>query len=438
MSNPPQEETAAVAHAGDPFSFRALAVELVALLVTTARLLRTHWFAVLVLALVGVTAHLYLQDLSILAGRLGAVPGLLTLTLVPFATLLTTVAILLVLRRRARSRSMARDLIAALGSVLVPFLVVYESGGGLTEDRRVYALAGVWDDIGRMDIDDVDGTTRLAEATSPLVLAIVAIALVLRRLGSQVVERDSLWPDQDAPVRMGLRVVVGYFELVWIVLGASVVTYAMGEARGWWHARVIARAFAAWWDSVALSLPSLGGAVSWLVAAGGVLLAGAITAVVVPLAWLTIGLVIYGIRTSELVSMADVSARAPFAQRIASRVEDPRVARAWTRISQPQGRFGMLIGGLGLMIRSGWAPLGAYCLLYLLLTFVPYLVWGVFRAITPWLDAVAWNAWWAPLTAASDILVMALTATLLAATADRLLARLGAPTALRLRERPVR
>ncbi|UFU03705.1 hypothetical protein LQF12_03605 [Ruania suaedae] len=427
-----------VAHAGDPFSFRALVVELVALLATTVRLLRTHGFTVLVLALVGVTVRLYLQDLSVLAGRLGAVPGMLTLTLVPFATLLTTVAILLVLRRRARSRSVVRDLIAALGSVLVPFLVVYESGGGLREDGRTYSLAGLEDDFARMDIGDVDGTARLADATSPIVLAIVVVALVLRRIGSQLVERDSLWHDQEAPVRMSLRIVVGYFELVWIVLGAGVIGYLVNGVNGWWHSRVIARAVGAWWDGVTLVLPSLGGVVSWLIGAGGAVLAGAVTAIVVPLAWLTIGLVIYGVRTSELVSAADLSARVPFSGRFTDRAQDPRVARAWERMSQPEGRFGMLMAGLGLMVRSGWAPLAAYSLLYLLLTFVPYAVWGLFRAIVPWMDGLAWNAWWEPLTIASDIATMVLTATLLAATADRLLARLGAPTALRLPARPVR
>lgn len=95
----------------------------------------------------------------------------------------------------------------------------------------------------------------------------------------------------------------------------------------------------------------------------------------------------------------------------------------------------MLVGGIGLMVRSGWAPLAAFCLLYMALTGVPYLVWGAFRAVLPTLDVAGWNAWWDPLYRTAEVLTLLLTATLLAAASDRLLARLGAPSALRLPDR---
>ncbi|UFU07062.1 hypothetical protein [Ruania halotolerans] len=439
MPTPAAPDTGAVARAGDPFTFRALGVELLALIVTTAALLRRHWLPALVLALVGVTAHLYLRDLSVVVGRLGPVPGMLTLTLVPFSTLLSTVAILLVLRRRERSRNLVRDLIAALGSVLVPFLVVYESGEGLKDDLRYYGYEGVSDDIARLGLDGDFQSDRVVDGSSAVVLVITAVALLLRLVGTRLSERESLWSDRDSPWRMALRIVIGYFELVWIVIGAYALGYYVASASGWWHSRVIGRAAGAWWDSIDLSFPAVSGLVAGLVSAGDTLLAAAATAVLVPLAWLTMGMVVYGVRTSEAVSVTDVAAsRLPFARRVATRADDPRVRRAWERVSEPEGRFGMLVGGIGLMIRSGWAPLAAFCLLYMLLAAVPYLVWGVFRAITPDLDLSGWNAWWAPLYQTADVLTLLLTATLLAAAADRLLARLGAPTALRLPERPIR
>src|SRR5690625_4846094 len=145
------------------------------------RLLRVQWLPLLVIAVAGVAAHGYLQQLAIVLGRLGAVPGLLGLALVPFSTLLSLVGMLLVLRQRVGSRTVGRDLLAAIGSVLLPVLVVYQSGGGLTDDMRYHMRNGFFDDLNRLGLGGISGTPRIPEATSVTVLGIVAVAVAAGR-----------------------------------------------------------------------------------------------------------------------------------------------------------------------------------------------------------------------------------------------------------------
>ncbi|WP_147915804.1 hypothetical protein [Ruania zhangjianzhongii] len=421
-----------------PLSAVTLWAESRAVVGSVLRLLRMQWLALLVIAIAGVAAHAYLSELAIILGRFGAVPGLLGLALVPFSTLLTLIGMLLVLRRRVQSRTVGRDLIAALGGVLLPFLVVYQSGrgGGLTEDMRSYMLAGFWDDVDRLGIENLTGTPRIPEATSLVVLSIVAVALVLRVIAERLAERDSLWRDQEDPRRMALQVVAGYCELVWIVLGAFVVTYLVSGLAGWWRTRAVVHGVDTWWQGVSVQLPALAEGVGAFVSGVDAVIGAVGTMLVVPLAWLLVGVLIYGIRARDVVTLDGLpGAQRPLMTRVAATVQDPRVLRSWLRITEPKGRFGMLVGAIGMISRAGWALISVYCLLYVLITLVPYLVWGVARALLPGLDMTGWRAWEVTISSAAEVLTLVLSAALLAAASDRLLHRFGAPTGLRLVQR---
>lgn len=421
-----------------PLSAVTLWAESRAVLLSVLRLLRMQWLALLVIAIAGVAAHAYLSQLAIVLGRFGAVPGLLGLALVPFSTLLTLIGMLLVLRRRVASRTVGRDLIAALGGVLLPFLVVYQSsrGGGLTEDMRSYMLAGFWDDVNRLGIENLTGTPRIPEATSLVVLGIVAVALTVRVIAERLAERDSLWRDQEDPRRMALQVVAGYCELVWIVLGAFVVTYLVGGLAGWWRTRAVVHGVDTSWQEVSERLPTLAEGVGAFFSGIDAVIGAGGTMLVVPLSWLLVGVLIYGIRARDVVTLDGLPGRERLLMsRVAATVQDPRVLRSWQRITEPKGRFGMLVGAIGMISRAGWALISVYCLLYVLITLVPFLVWGVARALLPGLDMTGWRAWEVTIASAAEVLTMVLSAALLAATSDRLLHRFGAPTGLRLVQR---
>lgn len=415
---------------------RGLWREARSLVSTMFRLLRVQWLPLLVIAIAGVTAHAYLRELAIVLGRFGAVPGLLGLALVPFSTLLTLIGMLLVLRRRVASRTVGRDLIAALGGVLLPFLVVYQSGGGLTDDMRYHMRNGFFDDLNRLGVEGISGTPRIPEATSVVVLAIVAVALLLRTVADRLAEKDSLWREEDDPRRMVVQVAGGYCELVWIVLGAFVVTYVVGSIADWWSTRAIVHEVGTWWQGLSVDLPSFTGVIDGAISGIEALAAAAGTVLLVPLAWLLVGILIYGIRASELVRLDGLTAsRRRFVAGVAATASDPRVQRSWRRISEPKGRFGVLLGAIGMLSRAGWSMISVYCLLYVLTTLTSYLVWALLRAALPMLDLAAWQSWGDTIDAVAEVARLLLSTALLAAAADRLLHRFGAPSGLRQQSR---
>src|SRR5690606_2719287 len=95
------------------------------LLRTAWRLLTAHWWQLLAIATCAYVLHHYLIQAAVRVGRAGAVPGLLVFSLVPLVPLVATVLMLLVLRERHQSSGGLASFIAAIGSVLIPFLVVY-------------------------------------------------------------------------------------------------------------------------------------------------------------------------------------------------------------------------------------------------------------------------------------------------------------------------
>lgn len=411
----------------------------VALLAKSGRLFAAHWWELLAVAALAFVAHHYLMQLAIVVGRAGAAPGMLLFALVPFSTLAGLTVMLLLLRRRQGARGGAA-LLAAVGSVLIPYLVVYESTGALLRDLGTFFNLGFADDQGRAGAatgdlgGDVDFTYRIPEPTSPLVIGIVAAAVLLRAVGTKLVAREERWRGRPRGLRFTLQAVVGYTEVVWIVLGAVVVRAVLGAAQGWWLERRAGAGLLRWWDSS--STPEiLRTVVEGAVAAGGVLLDGAVTGILVPIAWLCIGVIVYGLQAADTISERQVLA-AVERQRVVRNVGTGRseaVALAWRRIADPEGRFGALLGGLVMIVRAGFAPVLVFCIAYQLVnTLVPYLVWGVARGVLPQPTRADWLAVYDPVEAVSQILALILSTALVAAFADGLLARYGARSSLRL------
>ncbi|TDE91632.1 hypothetical protein EXU48_15940 [Occultella glacieicola] len=414
---------------------RSLLDESLSLFRTTGRLLRRHWLPLAVIATAGVAAHWYLLDLSVWLGRFGAVPGMLGLSLVPFSTMLAVIGMLLVLRRRERSRHVIIDIMAATGSVLVPFLVVYQSGGQLQDDLRHHTYFGLQDDFSRFDLADVDGTARIPDSTSTLVLGIVAVALVGRLIGGYFVTSARYWRGREDPRRTTLQAVVGYLEVVWIVLGAYVVTDLVGRSVEWLGSRAVTHWVTDFWADVRIELPVIGGIGDWLIGAIEPVGAALGIALIVPIAWLAIGTIIYGIEATDVIAddeVARVGGRAPLLNRVTRRFGDTTITRAWHALAEPNGRFGALIGGMAMIVRAGWVTVLVFCLGYVLITQIPYLVWGVARLIAGNITALGWFALWDPLDVIAEILVLMVSAALLAAAADALLQRYGANPSLRL------
>lgn len=390
-------------------------------------LLARHWLPLLAVAAAGLLAHELLARLAVAAGGVGPVPGFLVLALVPMVSLAALVAMLLVVRSREARRSNLWGVVAAAGSVLVPFLVVYESRGDLRADLIDYVRGTLSEQLG-----SEAPITVLPQIASWLVLGIVAAALLVRALGARLVDHDRLG-DQDDPRRGLVHVVTGYAEAVWVTLGAWVLAGVLGSVNGWWSGRAAARTIADQWAGVRERLPTLGAVGDWALGALPVLADAVVTGLLVPISMLTIAVIVYGLQVADTVSPDDVvrAARRGHWAALTARIADAPLRHAWTRLSDTTGRFGALAGGISLVLRSSFVPVLVYCVLFTLLAHLDVVVWWVARLLLGWRDELTWQALQAPLDGISQLLTLVLTAVVTAVFADRLLTRFGARGQLR-------
>jgi hypothetical protein len=412
------------------------------LLRTSWRLFAAHWWQLLAIAACSYVAHELVMRLALLAYRSGALPGLLVFSLVPLVPLLAIVAMLLVLRERQGTRAGPGAVVAAIGSVLIPFLVVYESQGQFTDDLSEFLLGGFnqvqEEQFASGAADQAAYDNLVPDGSAPLVIAVVVAAFLLRAVGARAAAKDSLWAGGSG--RRGLRAVlrslVGYAEIVWIVIGVVVINTGVKGLHDWWQRRRIGRSLAEWWESVEISFPTFGALGEWVVTVVGTVLDGVVTGLVAPLAWLTIGVVIYGLSAADGISDDEVvtamQQRAPL-RRVTQKVNPALITAAWHRIADTEGHFGALLGGVAMILRSRFVPVLVFCVVYALVTtWLPFAVWDLVRTIFPRFSYVDWLATFGPVQALAQILVLCVTAPLLAAFADALLARFGARSQLRL------
>lgn len=388
----------------------------------SGRLLARRWLALFAIAATSLLAHELLSELAVQAGVLGGVPGFLTLALVPLAGLAALVGMLLVVRSPEARRFNLWGVIAAAGSVLVPYLVVYESRGDLRADLIDYARGTLYEQLGS------ETTIRgLPQIASWLVLGIVAAALVIRALGTRLISTGR-WVGREGPRRAILHLVLGYAEAVWMTLGAWVLTGVLSGLGLWWAGRSVAQSLGQQWARVRESLPSLGAFGDWLRSAVPVVTDAVVTGVFVPVSMLTIAVIVFGLQVAAGVSGDDVVrvVRRSRWSRVSRRVGDAPLRQAWDRLSDTEGHFGALVGGLALVVRSAFAPVLVYCILFTLLAQVDVVVWWVARLVLGWRSEMTWEALYAPLVGISEMLTLVLTVALTAVFADRLLVRFGA------------
>ncbi|WP_162606092.1 hypothetical protein [Jiangella aurantiaca] len=378
-------------------------------------------------------AREYTLDAAVWAGRHSAVVGLLVLALVPLGAMLVTVAMLLVMRPSTVPRGRrARTVFAVLGSLIVPFLVVYEHYGTLAEDQRQYYYESAHD-AAALAVTTGESASRVPAGASAAVLATALGALALRSLAGRL----SRGRPRTSARRTALQVLAGYCDVVWIVLGAFVVALAIREGRDWWSGRVIADRLAGWWSELTERFELLDGLAAGLAPATDLLVAGVVTGLVVPISWLAFGTVVYGTQPAEAV--APPAGRVPFrvAARLSARVGEQNVARAWRASLDSERRFGPLAGGLAMIWRSGWTSALLFCLAYVAVGLTGHLVWGVARLVVGPAPVADWTALAGPLDAVTTVLVQVLSAALLAAAADALVSRLPAAPDADLAEAPV-
>lgn len=367
---------------GSSAPWRAVAAELRALVVLLGRILLRHGLPLLGIGALGLTASFWMQQLAVVVSRADALLGLLVFALVPAISFGTVAWMMLHLGRPAPSLDHTRGRIAVLGSALLVYLLIYEQSGQLREERRSYLWETVYEAIWS---GDTDATSRIPDLLSVPTLTVVAVAFGLRMLGSRLVQRLEERPGASRGLVTLLRLLVGYAEIVWIVLAVLSLFNAWDNLATWWDSRVVVHAVTQWWAGLALpDLPALVGSIASVV---GTLVAALTRGVLVPLVWLVLASLLYGVRFGDVTAVPTYLARLTASagnrlggvgRRVLRRdvaVDPAALERSWRRLTEPEGRWDALGGALGLVLARGPVAVLVYCVVFLALSQVDLLLW---------------------------------------------------------------
>lgn len=394
-----------------------------AVLVSAARILKTYWAPFIVIACLGLAVRSATMWLAVWVSDWNGFVAQLILVIAPLGFLGAMIAMLFMTRgalpnvaalarregRQAPTEKREMRLVDVAVSVLVPFLAVYVSYGLLKEDLYRFTNEAAYAEFNQFSLQDnvdYDFSGRLAIYDWQVVLAIVAIAWVLR---------FALGKIESVTKFLALAFVGALVEVYYTSQIAQKVTGIRESAMTWVEERRGSRIVLDRYDEAVSALGPLANpvdtATTWLFG-----LLGAIDAVIiVPLAWLTVGAVVLGHK---------LAAPEPPAKKA-----HPK----WERIPAPVRRYGgglvadvrerwsAFWNGLRMMATAGLLPMLTFSLAFLLVLRIPWLVGQLFRwAIGP-IDTPTWLAFSPMEKAVGLAITMVLAAALLAAAIDWLL-----------------
>ena len=355
---------------------RSALADVTAVLRGAVTVLFGHWPVLCALAFAGLGARHYLISVAVQASKLNSVLGFMVLVLVPITMMTALIFMLLAVRASlpwlvaAASTGPAppagetgdddgepaprrAGLVDHLGSVLVPFLAVYASYGYLGDDRVAYLNALLED--APFGGDENAFLRRLPFEVGFTLWAVVVGALLVRWLmgRGKVVKR-----------RPWLGIVAAYVEVVWISLSAVALYRIVTDARAWLESRRVVHGLMAAGNAVVDRLGPLASPAHSGLDLIGTLVGSVDDVIVVPVAWLAVGAVVYGHR---------IRPPAPSSHDVLD-----LAARRWLRLPAPlrrigaqfggdfRERFGPLWFGLRLLLRAGLRPMLLFCLVFLL------------------------------------------------------------------------
>jgi hypothetical protein len=398
------------------------------------------------LFLAGIALREVVMRVAVWASEVHGVLGTLVLALAPIVTLSALVLMLRTVRTslpwlRAATAGVDEDSEAErgpdsvtpsetrprrpldhLGSVLVPFLAVYASYGYLKEDTNEYFYR-VWKDEALSNADlftnpgSVDTASRLPESVGVMLVVVVAVAVALRRL-------LAWW--EGARRRPWLGIFSAYLEVIWITLVAWTLNRFQGSAQDWILDRRIVRVIRDMWNTVVDSLGPLAQPVHALTSWLGGLLGSANAVIVVPVAWLTVGAVVYGHRIAPPPPPShELYRRAT--ERWA--VVPAPVRRVGAELSaDTRDRFGLLVHGVRLVAGAGLRPMLLFCLAFLIAQTASDWLWQLERLLIGPHDLNhVWRPLAEPLSLLNQTVATVLLVCLLGAAVERVLRTQGEP-----------
>ncbi|WP_421741271.1 hypothetical protein [Cellulomonas sp.] len=407
---------------------RAWLRDLGAVVAQGVRLWVRTWPLLLVIALLAVAGRHAAGWAAVNAATVNNTLGWAVLVLAPLSMVAGIVAMLHVLRRdlpalAAIGRTRAPDdpasghergLVDVLASVFVPFLALYASYGLLAEDRSRYLNTAAYREFRESSPFSPDGAdgSFVDLATGWELVAVVVVAVVLRWMLGR-------WEGRSH--RRALAFAGAYVEAFWLLAVAAFATQLLDGMWTWIESRRAVAIVLEWWLTVLDALGPVAGPVDAAVNAVAGVLGNLDDLVVIPLAWLTVGAVVYG---HKLAAPPKPEPRV----RLAAWQRVPAPVRRWTTeaaapvVGDVRGRFTALADGLRRLAIAGLGPMLVFALAFLVATRLEEGILLLFRAISGPQDVDTWLAFAPMVSSVATAVGLTVTMALLAAGVDRILA----------------
>ncbi|WP_258723857.1 hypothetical protein [Cellulomonas sp. NS3] len=409
-------------------SLREAALELVSVVVTAARLWWGYWPLLLTIALLGGAARMASLWAATTVSGWNNTLGVAVLMLAPLSSVASIVLMLYALRGALPGLAAAaatsapvdasthreRRLIDLLASVLVPFLAVYASYGLLKQDtsRYVNTIVGKeW--VENADFlyggDGVDAD-RAFVGSGAFAVGIVLAAMVLRWGLARLEGRVHATP---------LGYVGAYVEVFWMATLARYLAGYKETAWAWVEGRRAIDLVTTWWLDVLDLLGPVARPVDAAVAWAAGVLGSFDDLVVVPLAWLTVGAIVFGHKL--------VPPPAPARRGVRALEALPGPVRRWGGelvgqvLGDVRGRFQGLVGGLRTLALAGLGPMLVFGLAFLASTRLEEGLHLVVRALVGPQETTTWLAFSPHVGTVVRAVGLTVTMALLAAAVDRML-----------------
>lgn len=304
--------------------------------------------------------------------------------------------------------------ITALAIAMLPFFAYY-AGWGLLEDLRrnfrTHYVFSVWDK------ENLNQVLQLKGLWIALAVAWAVRWFSKRRAAAT---GHAAW-----------NVIATSCEAYWVFVGAAAIAQLVKSGQDWWHERVVYVAASAWWESPTALFKLLAPSKRALAPLWDVVSTAA-GAIALPLIWLAITAIVYGIdlRRAQRIDAAD-ERLGRVAERFKTmhfglRMLADKASAGWSSKGVP------VVNSLRLVLRAGLPALLTLCVCWQLLAYIDSWAWPLMQRVVGAQDpqwqsvngqvfAVFLNT---PLSFRTSLLTDVLRVVLLAATFDRAIARL--------------
>jgi len=389
------------------------------------RLLLRHWPALLFWFLAQRVAYDLLLGVSIWLAETSVLLSYAGIALLIVSQLIGVIAMFLVLRPSLPGTGSVvtgstsphpRPWLNVLAVALLPFFAYYASWGLLDGVKRDFALSYIFG-VSFERRESLQDILALRGLWMALLASWALRALAKRRFAAS---GHGAW-----------SIMVAVCEAYWLFVGAAVIARGYGVLREWWHSRVAYVAVADWWENPfvgMLSLAPLKRALAPVLdflgtAAGGV---------VMPLVWLALTALVYGMDLRRRRRLDPAEARLRLASRryrhldLVWRRVIEKLSGGWTSKGVP------ILNSVRLVLRAGLPALLMLCVGWQLLAFIDAHAW---RIAVNLIGAHEWRQWQAfgspvsllfngPLSLRPALFTELLRIVLLAATFDRAMSSL--------------